>query len=115
MQNFWINKKVLITGHSGFKGMWLAVILNIFGANVYGLSDFSVKSKIYEKINGKKYLWEPFSDKYSGIYNISRNIYKNTIGNKVIFEEINHDLNICLLYTSPSPRDRQKSRMPSSA
>ena len=25
------------------------------------------------------------------------------------------DLNICLLYTSPSPRDREKSRMPSSA
>ena len=25
------------------------------------------------------------------------------------------DVNICLLYTSPSPRDRQKSRMPSSA
>ena len=24
-------------------------------------------------------------------------------------------LNNCLLYTSPSPRDRQKSRMPSSA
>ena len=24
-------------------------------------------------------------------------------------------LEICLLYTSPSPRDRQKSRMPSSA
>ena len=25
------------------------------------------------------------------------------------------EINICLLYTSPSPRDRQKSRMPSSA
>ena len=25
------------------------------------------------------------------------------------------DLALCLLYTSPSPRDRQKSRMPSSA
>ena len=25
------------------------------------------------------------------------------------------DINVCLLYTSPSPRDRQKSRMPSSA
>ena len=25
------------------------------------------------------------------------------------------DENLCLLYTSPSPRDRQKSRMPSSA
>ena len=26
-----------------------------------------------------------------------------------------HPRNSCLLYTSPSPRDRQKSRMPSSA
>ena len=28
---------------------------------------------------------------------------------------LNTQLNACLLYTSPSPRDRQKSRMPSSA
>jgi hypothetical protein len=56
------------------------------------------KTILIIKINGKKYLWEPFSDKYSGIYNISRNIYKNTIGNKVIFEEINHDLNIEFSY-----------------
>ena len=28
---------------------------------------------------------------------------------------LDHEGNICLLYTSPSPRDRQKSRMPSSA
>ena len=28
---------------------------------------------------------------------------------------INDDIEFCLLYTSPSPRDRQKSRMPSSA
>ena len=26
-----------------------------------------------------------------------------------------NELEVCLLYTSPSPRDRQKSRMPSSA
>ena len=30
-------------------------------------------------------------------------------------EELKHCINSCLLYTSPSPRDRQKSRMPSSA
>ena len=30
-------------------------------------------------------------------------------------EEGKDMLHICLLYTSPSPRDRQKSRMPSSA
>ena len=30
-------------------------------------------------------------------------------------DEFNHTEVTCLLYTSPSPRDRQKSRMPSSA
>ena len=30
-------------------------------------------------------------------------------------EDAMQDIDICLLYTSPSPRDRQKSRMPSSA
>ena len=30
-------------------------------------------------------------------------------------QAINAKYNVCLLYTSPSPRDRQKSRMPSSA
>ena len=32
-----------------------------------------------------------------------------------IFTSIFGGVNTCLLYTSPSPRDRQKSRMPSSA
>ena len=31
------------------------------------------------------------------------------------FSELVKDQYTCLLYTSPSPRDRQKSRMPSSA
>ena len=36
------------------------------------------------------------------------------IGGEV--RDLNLDrVNVCLLYTSPSPRDRQKSRMPSSA
>ena len=32
-----------------------------------------------------------------------------------VFPLVTHQVEICLLYTSPSPRDRQKSRMPSSA
>ena len=41
---------------------------------------------------------------------------KLELGNVGELEELQHALaNICLLYTSPSPRDRQKSRMPSSA
>ena len=32
-----------------------------------------------------------------------------------LFNGISHQLLVCLLYTSPSPRDRTRSRMPSSA
>lgn len=32
-------KKVLVTGHTGFKGTWLSIWLNKLGANVVGLSD----------------------------------------------------------------------------
>ena len=36
-------------------------------------------------------------------------------GRNVVLEKKFGSPQICLLYTSPSPRDRQKSRMPSSA
>ena len=36
-------------------------------------------------------------------------------GHAFLIKDIKKIANICLLYTSPSPRDRQKSRMPSSA
>ena len=35
-KNFWKNKNILITGHTGFKGGWLSVLLNQLGANIYG-------------------------------------------------------------------------------
>ena len=48
--------------------------------------------------NGKSFLWEPFSLRQISLYKISRNLYKNAFGNKVIFEEINHDLEIRFTY-----------------
>ena len=33
------NKRVLVTGHTGFKGSWLSLILNYFGATILGVSD----------------------------------------------------------------------------
>ncbi|PQJ30667.1 hypothetical protein BST92_01385 [Nonlabens arenilitoris] len=44
-------------------------------------------------------LWEPFSNRYTGIYKTSRNLYKNVYGNKLVFEEINHDLNLTYRYS----------------
>ena len=37
-QNFWKNKKVLITGHTGFKGSWLTLWLQNLGAQICGIS-----------------------------------------------------------------------------
>ncbi|WP_299667774.1 hypothetical protein [uncultured Polaribacter sp.] len=46
----------------------------------------------------KTFLWEPFSDKYEGVYAIKRNLYKNNYGNKIIFEEVNEDLGLTFQY-----------------
>ena len=35
---FWKNKRVLITGHTGFKGGWLSLWLSYLGTNVLGYS-----------------------------------------------------------------------------
>tara|TARA_B110000977_G_C11089312_1_gene496080 strand:+ start:4801 stop:5898 length:1098 start_codon:yes stop_codon:yes gene_type:complete len=42
LKKIYNNKKVLITGHSGFKGSWLAIWLNLLGANTLGISDKEV-------------------------------------------------------------------------
>lgn len=48
--------------------------------------------------NNQKLIWEPFSEHFTGKFNISRNLYKNFYGNKIIFEEINHDLELSYTY-----------------
>lgn len=35
---FWRNKRVLVTGHTGFKGGWLVQWLSLMGAKIYGLA-----------------------------------------------------------------------------
>lgn len=48
--------------------------------------------------NGKAHIWEPFSDTGHDTYKVSRHLYKNTYGNKILFEEINHDLDLVYRY-----------------
>ena len=52
-----------------------------------------------------------------GLKQASRTFYKRLVSDlkRIGFEQSLSDPCVCLLYTSPSPRDRQKSRMPSSA
>jgi hypothetical protein len=43
---------------------------------------------------GSTELWEPFSQRYDGLYRITRRLSKSVYGNKVVFEEINHSLGL---------------------
>ena len=67
----------------------------IFG---YGITGKAVET--FFKVKSKDYL----------IYDDNENVILD-IKKELLFDESQ----ICLLYTSPSPRDRTRSRMPSSA
>ena len=58
--------------------------------------------KIFSKLSAKEGILARIDDKLSRIKTVGINDHPNTP-------------NTCLLYTSPSPRDRTRSRMPSSA
>jgi hypothetical protein len=51
-----------------------------------------------EPTSGSPVLWEPFALTDPQDAPIERNLYKNTIGNRLVFEEINHDLGLAFRY-----------------
>ena len=62
-------------------------------------ADITGSKSIFQVLkNGNTYLWEPFSQRQIGLYQVKQNLYKNSFGNKVIFEEINEDLGITFRY-----------------
>ena len=48
--------------------------------------------------SGRTALWEPFGECTASSYRIERNLYKSVYGDKLVFEEINHDLDLRYCY-----------------
>ncbi len=59
-KNFFFNKTIIVTGHTGFKGSWISLILWLFGAKVVGISSYElgnesnyrilkIKSKVHKE------------------------------------------------------------------
>jgi hypothetical protein len=48
---------------------------------------------------GQIYKWDAFNKDFNHQYQISQNLYKNTLGDKICFEEVNHDLQLAFRYT----------------
>ncbi len=48
---------------------------------------------------GRLHHWEPFNREQDEKFTVSRNLYKNVLGNRLCFEEINGDLELAFRYT----------------
>ena len=57
------------------------------------------KTILWVTIDGARHAWEPFNREHDGRYKTSRNLYKSLLGNKLCFEEINHELQLAFRYT----------------
>ena len=85
----------------------LGTIISKHLYNAVPLGDEGYLTKMRSKIVSREHLNELGKD-LNLIKFVESRIPKSHFGDNI------HG-NVCLLYTSPSPRDRQKSRMPSSA
>ena len=80
-KNFWKNKKVLITGHTGFKGSWLSIILNNYEAKLYGISLKPEKKSLF-KVSKLNQIFEE-----NHYFNLT-----NKLKTDKIIKKINHDV-----------------------
>ncbi|HBQ59673.1 MAG TPA: hypothetical protein DD671_08625, partial [Balneolaceae bacterium] len=63
------------------------------------LSDTTGSKTIFQvSTNEGVKVWEPFSERDANRYKCTRNLYKNRYGNKILFEEINQDLELTFKY-----------------
>ncbi len=83
-KNFWKNKNVLITGHTGFKGSWLTLILHYLGSNINGIAlNPTGKKNIFNLLKINKILKKDYRKNILDLPNL-KNVIKKTKP-KIIF------------------------------
>ena len=74
-KNFWNRKKVLVTGHTGFKGGWLSLWLKILGAKVSGYSlDPITKRNFFQQTGLKKIFYKDYRKNIQSIKDLTNSI-----------------------------------------
>jgi CDP-glucose 4,6-dehydratase len=63
-KKFWNKKKVFITGHTGFKGSWLCIVLSYLNSSIHG---YALKPEKNSLFNKSKIVKELASNTYSDI------------------------------------------------
>ena len=76
--NFWKNKKVLITGHTGFKGCWLTLMMHNLGAKIYGYAiDPISKPDFFDEMKLSRFLEKDYRKDISDINTLKKIIRKH--------------------------------------
>jgi len=88
--SFWKGKKVFVTGHTGFKGSWLCIFLNLFGAKVTG---YALKPKSNPNLYNLA--------KVSGI--IEKSIIADIRDYKKLYKEIKKSKSSILFHLAAQP------------
>ena len=57
------------------------------------------RTLIRARRDGREVHWEPFNPERDGAFRVSQHLYKNLLGNKLCFEEVNHELELAFRYT----------------
>jgi len=82
ISKFYKNKKILITGITGFKGTWLANFLLLLGANIYGVASKKKKNNLFHQLKLEKKIELKFLD----VRNFKKlNNYINRIKPSIVF------------------------------
>jgi len=82
LKSFYKGKKVLITGHTGFKGAWLALILTMWGAKVSGYAlKPPTKPSLYKALKLDKKMNSRISDirNYKKFYRFAKKVKPDLI------------------------------------
>ena len=61
-RDFYLGKRVFVTGHTGFKGAWLTAMLHELGAETTGYALAPAESCLFEKMGGRTMLRSVIGD-----------------------------------------------------
>jgi CDP-glucose 4,6-dehydratase len=74
LENFYLGKKIFLTGHTGFKGSWLALLLTMMGAKVIGYALKAEEESLFELINLESWIESSIIADITNLDNLKKSI-----------------------------------------